>query len=114
MKTLRKVKSLTGHLVDLLMICRLETRNTREVGVVTRVLLVLRAMHAGVISDDDDQATPERFQGRVDEWVGGDIQAYMLHRHQDSTPGQRDAQRCLVRGLSLVITAVTALLPLRR
>jgi hypothetical protein len=74
------------------MVRRFEADDLGEVGVKTAVLLVLRAVHAGVIGRDDDQAAIGAGQGRAHKRVGGDVEANVLHRDQSAFPGKRDAQ----------------------
>ena len=87
------VERVPRHVVGFLLVRRLEADDPREVGVVARVLLVLGAVHARVVGDDDDQPAVDRDDRRVHERIGGDVEADVLHRRHRPAPGKRHAKR---------------------
>ena len=65
---------------------RLEHGNAGERGVVARVLLVLRRVHAGVVGDEDDEAAAHAGVREREERVGGDVEPDVLHRDEHARP----------------------------
>ena len=61
---------------------RFQQRDPGELGVVAVVLLVLRAVHAGVVRRDDHDTALQTHVGRGEERVGGHVQAHVLHADQ--------------------------------
>ncbi len=96
---LRHVEGLARQVVGLLHRGGFEARDAREVGVEPAVLLVLRAVHAGVVGDGGDQAAVHRDERGIYERVGRDVQADVLHRHERAASDERHAERRFVRGL---------------
>src|SRR6266508_1861173 len=78
---------------------RLEERHAREARVVPGVLLVLGAVHAGVVGDDDHEAAADARIRRGHERVRGDVQADVLHRHEGARAAERRAERDVDRDL---------------
>jgi len=60
-KPLGEVERITGCVIHLLVVGRLDARDEREFRVQAGVLLVLRGVHRGVVGDVDD--FPERSSG---------------------------------------------------
>ena len=90
------VEGLPGHVVGFLMVGGLEAGDLGELGIEAAVLLVLGAVHAGVVGGDDDQPAVGPGEGRVHERVGGDVETDVLHRDQGPLAGEGDAQGLLV------------------
>ena len=53
LQPLGEVEGLAGHVVGFLVVGRLEARDLGELGVEAAVLLVLGAVHARIVGDDD-------------------------------------------------------------
>ncbi len=96
---LREVERGLHHLVGLLLRGGLERRDKGELAVEARVLLVLRRVHRGVVGRDHDQPAVGAGHRRIDECVGGDVHAHVLHADQRPFSGKRHAQRLLHRRL---------------
>lgn len=110
-EALREVEAVTGHFIGLLLARRLENGHQSELAVETRVLLVLRGVHRGVVGRHHHQAAVGAGHGRIDEGVGGDVHAHMLHAYKRPLAGERHAQgllhrRFLVRGPVAVDSAL--------
>ena len=88
--------------IGLLLVGRLDARDQREIGVETRILLVLRGMHRRIVSDVDDEAAVRASDRSVDECVCGDVEPDMLHARHDAPTGVAHADRrfegCLLVG----------------
>ena len=78
-KLLGDVEGLLGHLVGLLAVGRVQARDAPKGGVVAAVLLVLRAVAAGVVGGEQHQARVDAGVGRAHEGVGGHVDAHVLH-----------------------------------
>ena len=98
-EALGHVVGLPGHVIGLLVVGRLVTGDLGELDVVAAVLLVLRAVHAGVVGADDEEAAVGPGDGRVHEGVGGDVEADMLEGDEGPLPGERGAEGLFVCGL---------------
>ena len=59
----------------------------------TRVLLVLRRMHTGIVRNDDHHAGIDARIGRGEQRVGRHVQADMLHAAEAARSGDRRAER---------------------
>ena len=99
LEALGKVEGLPRHLVGFLLVGGLETGDHRELGVESRVLLVLRAVHAGIVGDGQDQPSLDRDESGVDEGIGRDVQAHVFHRDEDAPAGEGSSEGLLVGGL---------------
>ncbi len=95
-KLLGQVEGLPGHVVGFLVVGRLEAEDVGELGVEAAVLLVLRAVHAGIVGADHDEAAVGPGDGGVHERVGGDVEADVLERDQGPLAGERGAEGLLV------------------
>ena len=60
-----QIERLARHVVGFLLVPGLEADDAREVGQDPAVLLVLRAVHAGVVRDGDDEAAVDRHERRI-------------------------------------------------
>ena len=98
-ESLREVERRADHVVGLLLRRGLEDGDQREFAVEARVLFVLRRVHRGVVGRHDDQTAVGAGHRRVDEGVGGDVHADMLHADQGALAGKRHAERLLHGGL---------------
>ncbi len=67
----------------------LDERDLGELGVVAVVLLVLGAVHAGVVGGDQDQPALDAGVGGGEEGIGGHVDAHVLHAHQGAGTGHR-------------------------
>ena len=76
------VERLAHHVVGLLLVRRLEARHHGEVCVESGILLILRGMLGRVIASHDHKTTVGPGDSRIDESVGADIHADMLHAHK--------------------------------
>ena len=115
MQMLGEFESLAGHVVGFLLIARLEHGHHGEISIKSRILLVLRGMHRGVVGRYDQQTSVGARHGRIHEGIGRHVQAHVLHRRDGALAAIRHTQRCLQRGLLVarpvaVYAAATALL----
>ena len=88
-------EGLAYHVVGLLLVGRFEDRDHGEIGVKTRILLVLGGMHRRVVGGEHDKAALHAGHGGVDEGVGADVHADMFHAHEGALAGIGHAQRGL-------------------
>ena len=93
--TFREVEGGLRHFVCLLLIRRFEGRHEGEFPVETRILLVLRRVHRGVVGRHDYQSAVGPGHRRVDEGVGRHVQPHVLHADQRALAGERHAERLL-------------------
>ena len=96
---LREVEGRLHHVVGLLLVRRFEGRHEGELAVKARVLLVLRRVHRRVIGRDHNQPAVGAGHRRIDECVGGDVHAHVLHADQRPFSGERHAEGLLHGGL---------------
>ena len=99
---LRQVKCLTHHVVGFLLVRGFETGDKCKLRIETRVLLVLRGVHRWVVSSHNHQTAVDAGDGRVNEGVGTDIHAHMLHADHRAFAGVGHAESrlhgCLLVG----------------
>ena len=76
------VERLAHHVVGLLLVRRLEARHHGEVCVESGILLILRGVLRWIIASHDHKATVGPGDSRIDESVGADIHADVLHAHK--------------------------------
>ena len=81
-QTLRQVEAEGHHVVSLLLIGGLQTGHKGELGIEARVLLVLRRVHRRVVCCKDDESALHAGNGAVDEGIGTNVHANMLHADQ--------------------------------
>jgi hypothetical protein len=81
----------TGEVDGLLARRRLEHGHAGEGGIVPRILLVLRRVHAGVVGRDHDEAGVDAGVGGRHEGVGGHVDADVLGREEGAPPRHGDA-----------------------
>ena len=98
-EALGQVEGLPGHVVRLLMVGRLEAEDLGELDVEAAVLLVLRAVHAGIVGADDQEAAVGPGDGGVHERVGGDVEADVLERDEGPLSGEGGAEGLFVGDL---------------
>jgi len=98
-EALGQLEGEAGHLVGFLLVVRLKAGNLGEIGEIPAVLLVLRAVHAGVVAHRDHEAALYVHQHRVHEGVGRDVQADVLHRHDGAAVDRRGPHGRFVRRL---------------
>ncbi len=91
-RTFRELLRLPG-------IGRLQHGNLRREGVIPVVLLVLGAVHFGVIGRNDDEAAPNARVGRREEGVGRHVQPHVLHGRKGPRPREGCAEAHLHRHL---------------
>ncbi len=92
---LGKLESTDDEVACFLAVRRLQQRNVSSHGMVARVLLVLGAVHTGVVGHQVDQtAGDSRVRLRV-ESVRGNVEADVLHRDQHARSAERDPARHL-------------------
>ena len=99
------------HVVGFLLTGRLEGGNHGKLAIEARVLLVLTGVHGGVVGSEYDHAAIDTRHATIDEGVGADVHAHVLHAHQRTLAHERHAQG-LFHGRLLVgtPTAVNAAL----
>ena len=83
------------HVIGLLLSGGFEGRHEGEFTVETRILLVLRGVHRGIVRNDDHQSAVGAGHRRVDESVGRHVQTHMFHADQRAFAGERHAERLL-------------------
>ena len=84
---LGKGEGLGDHVVGFLLVRGLEDGHHGELGVEAAVLLVLGRMHRRVVGREHDQAPVHAGDGAVDEGVGADVHAYVLHADEGPLAG---------------------------
>ena len=87
-----KVERIGHHVVGFLLRRRFQHRRECEFAVKAGVLFVLRRVHRRVVGHEDDQSAVGAGYGRVDESVGGYVQAHVLHADERPLADVRDAQ----------------------
>ena len=81
-EALGDVKRLAREVVGLLGVRRVQARHAGKRGVVPRVLLVLGAVHGGVVGDEKHEACVDARVGDAHEGVCRNVQANVLHGDQ--------------------------------
>ena len=103
------------HVVGFLLVGGLQDGHHGEFPVETGILLVLRGMHGRIVRSQHHQAAFHARDGGVDEGVGADVHAHVLHAHKRPLAGVRHAQRGFHRRLLVgAPTAVHAAFPRER
>ncbi len=80
------VERLARHVVGFLLVGRLEARHHGEIGVESGILFILGGMLRRVIAGHDHKAAVGTGDSRIDESVGADIHAHMLHADEGAFP----------------------------
>ena len=107
---LRKAEGIGHHVEALLLVGRLQDGNQGELPVEPGILLILGGVHRRIVGGDDYQAALHAGDGGIDEGIGTDVHAHMLHAHQGALPGIGHAQGRL-HGRFLVGTPAAAHAP---
>ena len=89
---LRQVIGQLGHGQRLGGIGRLQHGDLGGTGIVPAVLLVLGAVHAGVVGHADDHAAVDTGVGNGEQGVRGHVQAHVLHAAEGALAGQGRAE----------------------
>ena len=95
-ETLRQIEGLPGHFVGFLLVGGLVAEDLGELHIVAAVLFVLRAVHAGIVGADDEEAAVGPGDRGVHERVGRDVEADVLERDEGPFPGEGHAEGFLV------------------
>ncbi len=98
-EALGQVEGLPGHIVCFLMVGGLVAEDLGELDVVAAILLVLRAVHAGVVGADHEETAVGPGDGGVHERVRGDVEADVLERDESPFSGEGDAEGFFVGDL---------------
>ncbi len=87
------VEGLLGHLVGLLAVSRVEARDATKGGIVTAVLLVLRAVAGRIVCGEQHQTRVDARVGCAHERVSSHIDTHVLHGDEatDATHGGTEA-----------------------
>ena len=87
LQALRQFESLPREVVALLLVTGLHAGHHGKVGKVARVLLVLRAVHGGVVGHGNHQSTMRAGDRHIHERIGRHIEAHVLHRDHGAATG---------------------------
>ena len=98
-EALREVECCLRERIGLLGISRVEHRNMRCRGIIMRVLLILRRVHAWVIGNKNDK--PRAYPGirAREERIRGNVEPYMLHGDKRALPSRGNTDRDFKRDL---------------
>ncbi len=96
---LGQLKGAEGEVVAFLHGARLQAGQPGKFRQAAAVLLVLAAVHAGVIRHQQDEPPPDAGERRVGVGIQGHIQAHMLHGHQRAVAGVAHAHAQVVGDL---------------
>ena len=106
---LRQRIGIRHHIICLLLRRRLHNRDHSKFAIESRILLVLRRVHRGVIGSQHHESAIHTRNGRVDKRIGSHIHTHMFHTYERALTGIRHTQGSLHGRLLIRTPAATHL-----